>query len=548
MSRFFPITRTLGAYDNTWFRPDLAAAVTVWAMVVPEAMAYAGIAGMPPEVGLYASIIPLLIYALMGTSRRVTVGPSAAVAALSAATVAPFAMAGTEEFLAFTSLLAIVVGVLLLLAGIAKFGIIAEFLSEPVLKGFILGVALTIALGQSGKLLKVEVEGEGFFAELFSLIGQIPETHLITAAVGLGSLAALFVLERLMPRLPAALVVVGGAIAAVSLFDLEDAGVHITGDIVAGFPSLILPDLGWSSVVALIPGAIGVAIVVYAESMALAKTFGSKHRERVDADQEMVAFGALNIGGGLFGAFTVNASNSRSAAADNAGQKSQVSSLIVVALLVLTILFLTPLFRQLPEAALGAIVIHAVWGLIRFSPVTSLRSKHRVDFWAAVATLLGVLVLDVLAGLMLGVLISLGGLMARAVRPRVAWLGRRSATGVFASRGEEGIDEVPGVSIIRFDAELFFANVAVLRDRIIEEVDATSPGTIVLDAEAITDVDTTAAEELVKLVDELESRNVRFVVARLELPVEQTLQRWGVHLDTYPLVRAAVDSGGKGPE
>jgi high affinity sulfate transporter 1 len=517
-------------YEGSWFSGDLLAAVTVWAIVVPEAIAYASIAGMPPETGLYAATVPLLMYAVFGSARRVTVGPSAAVAALSFATIAPFAAAGTEDFVTLTALLALMVGVILVVAGLVHMGVIADFLSEPVLKGFIVGVALTVAMGQAGKLFGFETEGENFFAEALDLIRQLPDLHVATLVVGAATLVALFVLERLLPKFPSVLLVVIGSILAVKWLDLVDAGVHVVGDIPSGLPSLAIPSADWGDVAALIPGAIGVAIVVYGESMALSKTFAARHHERVDADQELLALGAANVGGGLFGAFSVNASNARTAAGDAAGQKTQVSSLMVVGALVLTLLFLTPLFTDLPEAALGAIVIHAVVRLINLRPISALRSRNTVDFWAAVATLVGVLAFDVLAGLMIGVLVSLAGLMSRAVRPRIVWLGKDSASGLFHNRESDGVDATHDISVVQFGAELFFANVGSFRDSVLAEVDARHPRAIVIDAEAITDIDTTAADEVVNLDNDLESQGVALVFARLQEPARQALEAAGLDL------------------
>ena len=531
MARFAPISSELAGYDRSWLSADLAAAITVWAIVVPESMAYASVAGMPPETGLYAATIPLLLYAVFGSSRRITVGPSAAIAALSFATVAPLVAAGTDEFVGLSILLALIVGVMLVLAGLARLGVIADFLSKPVLKGFVVGVALTITLGQLGKLFRLETEGEGFFIEAFDLSSQLPDLHLPTLVLGAACLAALFVLERFIPRIPAALLVVVGSIVAVNALDLEGAGVHVAGEIAAGLPAIAIPEIDWTVLLGLIPGAIGVAIVVFGETMALSKTFSGQHGERVDADQELIALGAANTAGGLFGAFVTNGSSSRSAAGNAAGQKSQVSSLIVVVLLIATLLFLTSLFADLPEAALGAIVIHAVVGLIRFGPIAALRRRNQIDFSAAVATLLGVLVLDVLAGLMIGVVVSLVGLMRRAVRPRVVWLGRDPTTGRLVDRNSESAVEPKGVSVVAMGAELFFANVTPFREAVITEVESRSPGAVVVDAEAISDIDTTAADEIVKLGQELDSRDVVLAFARLA-----------------PAARDALDSAGFGFE
>jgi len=538
-----PLVSTVRGYRREWLTGDIMAAVTVWAIVVPESMAYASIAGMPPEAGLYAATVPLLLYAVLGTSNRINVGPAASVAALSFATIAAFAPPGSEEFVSLSLLLAVVVGVVLILGGIARLGVIADFLSEPVLKGFIVGVAMTIALGQLGKIFGVHVEAEGFFEEAWELIRHLPDLHLETLIVGVVCLAALYLLDRWLPTVPSAIIVVVGSIVAVNWFDLVDKGVAVAGEIPAGLPTFAVPTLDVSSLSALLPGAIGIAIVVFGESMALSKTFGSKHRERVDADQEMIALGGANAAGGLFGAFVTAGSNSRTAAAEGAGQNTQVSSLVVVALVGVTLLFLTGLFADLPEAALGAIVVHAVAGLIRLRPITNLRRRNTIDFWAAVTTLMGVLVFDVLAGLMIGVLVSLGGLMRRAVRPRTTWLIRDPESGRYVDR----LDEAPtdsGVAVIRFGAELFFANVGTLRDAVLSEVDANGPQAIVLDAEAITDIDTTAEDEIAKLDTVLETAGVRLVFARLEPRVASALASGGVEVASrdYRRIESAVEA------
>jgi high affinity sulfate transporter 1 len=542
MRDLVPIVGTLREYDRSWLTGDLFAAITVWAIVIPESMAYASIAGLPPQTGLYASMVPLVLYALLGSSRRMTVGPSAAVAALSFATVAAFAPPGSPEFVSMSLLLALMVGVVLIISSVLRLGVIADFLSEPVLKGFIVGVAMTIALGQLGKVFGIHAEGEGFFEEAWDLIRQLPDFHLETLILGVGCLVALFVLDRLMPRVPAAIVVVVGAIVAVNALDLIEKGVLVAGEIPSGLPSFAVPSMSVDAVSALLPGAIGIAIVVFGESMALSKTFGSKHRERVDADQEMLALGTGNAAGGFFGGFVTAGSNSRTAAADGAGQETQVSSLLVAVLVAITLLFLTGLFADLPEAALGAIVVHAVLGLIRFHPIRVLWARNRLDFWAAATTLFGVLVLDVLAGLMIGVLVSLGGLMRRAIRPRVVWLSPDPDTGEYTESDER--PQPDEVGVVRFGAELFFANVGTLRDAMMSLVVDGGPAAIVLDGEAITDIDTTAEDELKKLDVELAEEGVRLVFARLHQNVASSLEMAGVEVESrsYRRIASAVDA------
>ena len=538
MSQMF---RDLRAYRRAWLPGDIAAAVTVWAIVVPEGVAYAGIAGMPPAVGLYVATLPLLVYALMGSSRRITVGPSATTAAISAAAVTPLA-ADAESFIELTVALTVVAGIVLLIAAVARLGILAEFLSEPVLKGFIVGVAITILGGQLGKIFGVEAEGEGFIAEMVDLVGNLGDAHGATIVVGLICLAALFALDRFLPTLPAALVVVVGSIAAARIFDLDDRGVHLVGEIASGLPTPGVPDVDWSQVVDLIPAALGLSIVVFGESMALAKSFGGRHGERVDANVELASLGSANVAGGLFGGFAATGSNSRTAAADRAGQTTQLSSLIVVALLVLTMLFLTQAFEDLPEAALGAIIIHAVLRLIQFRPIMALRDKSRLDFAAAVTTLAGVLMFDILAGLAIGVGVSIIGMMRRAVRPRCVQLGRERSTDTYWALGTEDVEPLDDIVIVRFEAELFFANVSVLRQTVLDAVESQQPSVVVFDAEAISHVDTTAAEELDKLLDELALKGVDARFARLQRSVADTLKRCGLDLEsrTYQRVRDAV--------
>jgi MFS superfamily sulfate permease-like transporter len=330
----------------------------------------------------------------------------------------------------------------------------------------------------------------------------------------------------------------------VSLFDLAAAGVEVAGEIPSGLPGFEIPTVGWDLLLGLIPGAIGVAIVVYGESMALAKTFSSKHGERVDANQELIALGAGNVAGGLFGAFVTEASNSRSAAADAAGQNTQTASLIAGALLIVTLLFLTSLFADLPDAALGAIVIHAVLGLIRFGPILELRHRNAVDFWAAVATLTGVLLFDVLAGLMIGVVVSLFGLMRRVVRPRITWLGLDPESRLFNPRDIPGVEEVPDVAIVHIATELFFANVGAFRDAVLAEVGKKRPHHVIVDAEAISDIDTTAVEELHKLQEELTKQGVTLAFARLDSDSRKALNDGGVALEgvDYGRVIDAVEA------
>ena len=396
---FLPILSWLPRYDRSWLRWDLVAALTVWAMFVPEGMAYASLAGVPPEAGLYAAPLAALGYAIFGTSRHMTVGPSSTVAIMSALVLAPVATGDPERFVILAAVLAILVGVLLVASGLLRFGVLVDFMSNPVLTGFIIGLALTIVAGQLDKMLGYSVESAGFFQELWFFIRDLGLAHIPTLAVGIISLVLLFAIHKFVPKIPAALAVMVLSILASSLLNLEAHGVQVVGYIPTGLPSFGLPSgITFSELVMLLPGAAGIVLVAFSESVAIARSYATNHGYEVDSNQEMVALGFANLGAGLSQGFVVDGSMSRSSAADQAGVKSQMSSIIFAAMVVITIVALTPLFQNLPEATLGAIVIHAVWHLIDFSKLSRLHKIRFDDYLAASVALLGVLVLGILPG------------------------------------------------------------------------------------------------------------------------------------------------------
>ncbi len=551
------------SYSRGQFRGDVVAGLTVWALMVPEAMAYASLAGMPPETGLYTALLAPLLYAVFASSRQLNVGPSSTVAVMSAAVVVPLAAGEPDRFVSLTVALAIMVGILFIVAGLLRLGFLADFMSKPVLDGFIVGLALTIAAGQLHKLFGIHVSGEDFFQDIAFLVRDIDETVLATLAVGAASLALLFVLEEWAPRIPAALVVTVLSIVTVSALGLESRGVEVIGEITSSLPVPALPgELTLGDLGALLPGALGIVVVGYAESIAAARSYAAKHRYTVDADQELVAMGAANAGAGLFGGFVVDGSLSKSAVAEQAGQKTQMASVVLGVAVFVTILFLTGLFENLAEATLGAIVIHAVWRLIKFGKVGRYRPVRRGDFAAGLAALLGVLAFDILTGLGIAVIVSMLVLLARASKPHWAILGK-----VHDGRPDERDDvtfrdianhpearTTPGLLILRFDAQLFFANAPVFKQAVLDSVDAanTPVQVVLVDAEGITDIDSTALAMLDELTTELADRDIELWVARMSTPVAGITTRYrhiaDVHPDrTYPTVRSAVDSYTKGP-
>jgi SulP family sulfate permease len=533
-TKFVPAIGWIRTYDTSWLSGDFIAALTVWALLVPEAMAYATLAGVPPEAGLYAAPLALLGYALFGTSRQLIVGPSSTVAILSAAIVLPLAGGDTQRFIELTAALAITTGLICVVLGVIKGGVLADFMSGPVMRGFIIGLAITILLGQLDKLFGIEPEVEGVVGELVYYVTHLGSIQWLTFAIGVASLALLFAIERFAPKVPGALVVLVLSIVTVSVFGLEELGVEIVGDIPAGLPPIGLPTIELGDIPGLAMGGLAVAIVGFAESVGAAKTYAHKHDYEIDANQELIGLGAANIGAGLSQGFVVDGSLSKSSAADQAGQRTQMASLIDAGLVLVTIVALTPLFHNLPEAALGAIVIHAVFGLVRPGKLMRYRKLSAFDFWSAVAALLGVLFLGILPGLGLAILVSLLGVLARATRPHTAELGMITGSlgqSVFVDVAEHtDARTYEGLPIYRFDGGLFFANVPRFRTDVLALAadESENVRAVLVDSESITDADTTAVDMLLELERELAAQGVTLAFARVRVDVRSVLKQGGV--------------------
>jgi high affinity sulfate transporter 1 len=531
-----PVRTWLPRYERRWLRPDLIAAVAVWAVLVPEGMAYASLAGMPPETGLFAALAPLLAYAVLGTCRELTVGPSSAVAAYSAAAVAPLALGDGGRFIALSALLALLVGGILLAAGLARAGFIADFFARPVLTGFVAGLALVIAVGQLAKLLGVDGGGTSFFGKLEAVLRQLGDVSLPTLAIGVAALALILILRAAVPRVPAMLIAVALGIAVVAAFDLQDHGVAIVGVIPDGLPSLAIPAFGLGDVTDLLPDAAALALICFAESVAGARALAAKHRYEVDADQELVALGVANLGAGLLQGFAGDASLSRSAVADSSGVKSQLSNIVLFGLLVVTMLFLMPLFHDLPEAVLAAIVIAAVTHLVDVGALRRLRRADPTDFILAILCFAGVLVFGLLIGLAIAVVLSLLALVYRAYRPSYAVLGRAPGAVDDERLRYRGIEDhsdaetFPGLVILRVDGELFFANARWFRDTVRSLVRDQSPPVreLLVHAGAVPHLDTSAAAMLKELIAELSDEGIELAFARTTTGLIHDLERNGL--------------------
>jgi high affinity sulfate transporter 1 len=547
----------LAGYERGRLRGDVVAGLTVWAVLVPEALAYATIAGVSPVVGLYAAPAALVLYAAFGSSRHLVTGPMAATAALSAAAVGDLASPGADAFLQLTITLALVVGVLALVAGLLRLGFLASFISEPVLKGFIIGLALTIIVGQVPKLLGVEKEDGDFFEQLWHLLGELGSTSGLTLLVGAASLVLVVALKELAPVVPGSLVAVLLGIVAVNLFDLDQHGVAIVGQIDSGLPSFGLPDVDTQRYLDLAASAAGVMLVGFAEGLGAAKAYAARNHYEIDPNRELIALGAANLGAGLSSGMVVNGSLSKTAVNASAGARSQLSGLVVAALTVVTLLFLTGLFEELPEATLAAVVIAALVELVDVRALVALYRFHargagrafaiaaRPDFVAALAALLGVLVFDTLPGLFIGIVVSILLLLYRASRPHVAVLGKAPGTADQWTDLERhpGNAPAPGIVVLRPETGLFFANADAVRDEI-RARSVAGTRAVVLDAETMPAIDVTAVTMLVGLARDLHDRGVELVIARDIGAVRDLVDLGEEHptIRTYPTVQAAVDA------
>jgi len=530
ISRYVPILEWLPKYRTDWLSRDVIAGLTVWALVVPESMAYAAIAGVPVQFGLYAVPLALIGYVVFGSCPQLFVGPSATVASISAVAVAAASTSGTSgsQVIALSAALALMVGVIYILLGLARMGFVARFFANPVLDGFIIGLGLYIAVGQLPKLVGISKPSGNTVQIFFDTLRDVDSWQWTTVAVGALSVGALFALARFVPKAPGALIVAAVAIVAVGSLDLD---VDVVGTVPTGFDFVSWSGIGWNQLEDLLPGALAIVIVGFAQSVAIAKAYAAKGGYRIDASQEMIGYGAANLGAGALQGFTVTGSLSKSAAAEEAKGKSPVLLVVTAIAVVLTILFLAGLFENLPEATLAAIVIHAVSGMVDFSKLVRLWRAHRDEFALAAGALLGVILIGILAGVLIGVMLSFALLIHRLDHPYVPLLGRRHAGGSFHDLAtHDDASPVPGVLIQRFEAPLIFANAEVFGDGVLEAVTEAvpSPSVVILDFEAVSYVDSTGSAALAALKDTLDDRGVVLAVARAMGAARDLLRRDGI--------------------
>src|SRR3954454_2592501 len=548
-----PGFRVVAGYHRAWLVKDVVAGVVLTTLLVPQGMAYAELAGLPPITGLYTTIMCLVAYAVSGPSRILVLGPDSSLGPMIAATILPLIVADgdPQRAVALASMLALMVGVIMILASVARLGFIADLLSKPTMIGYMNGLALTILVGQLPKLFGFGVDADGLFAEFGGFVRGLLDGHVVAAAaaVGLGGIAVVLVLQRWLPKVPAVLVMVVLAIAASSLFGLGERGVDLVGALPKGFPPLTIPTIEWSDLGPLAAGALAIAVVSLADTISTASSFAARMGQEIHGNQEMLGIGTANVAAGLFQGFPVSTSASRTAVAERAGARTQLTGVVGAALIVLMLLLLPGLFRNLPQSALAAVVITASLSLADVPGTVRLWRQGKVEFTLSIVAFAGVALLGVLPGIGLAVGLSILNVFRRAWRPYQTILGQVDGVpGYHDVRSYPAARRLPGLVIYRFDAPLFFANAKTFRDEVVAIARADPPPQwIVVAAEPITDVDTTAADVLLELDHLLDERGQTLVFAELKDPVRRKIERYGLTRDIearhfFPTVEDAVDA------
>jgi sulfate permease, SulP family len=529
--RLFPILRWLPAYRRDWLLTDALAGLAVWAVMVPEGMAYAGIVGVPPIMGLYTIVPPLIAYALLGTSRLLVVGPDTATGLISALTVGGIAVQGTAEFNALTSTLAILIGAFFLLFGALRMGWVAAFIPTPVMRGFIEGLVCVTIIGQVPHLLGIEGTSGNFFTKLWLVLRHLPDASLLPVLTGLLSLAAMLLLRHLAPRVPAALVVAAAATILVELLGDEAAGVSVIGDLPSGLPHLALPNFDPAILRELVPGALAIVLVGYAEALGGAKAAAMQGGGDIDPNQELIAHGPANILSGLFGGFLVVGSLSKTSVAMAAGARTQLTNLVAAVFCFLTLVLLTPLFRGMPHPALAAIVIAAMLHLSKPGYLRDLLARTRWEFALAAIVIAGELTLGVPHGIALGVALSLLMLIYRTSHPEGAVLGQLPGTEAYRDvRRHPEARTFPGLLIWRVGGDLFFASIGHLDAGLQAALAAARPPAkhVLVDADSVNFIDASACDALLNSIKQLQSQGITIAFARVRDEVRERMRLWGI--------------------
>ncbi len=530
--RWLPILGWLPRYNRAWLVGDIVAGLSVWALMVPQALGYATISGVPVQYGLYAAAIALLVYPIFTSSRHVITGPSSTISAVTGAAVLMVTTSGSTEAVQLVAMITVLAGVLYVILALLKMGWISNFLSESVLTGFIFGIGINVVISQLGKLTGSPQSGDTAWQDLYSWIKGLPVANVPTLIVGVSLLILLILLKLVAPKVPGALVAAVLGIGAATILPLASLGVVLTGDVPRGLPSFVLPSLSLltQNLGVILPAAVGVLLVGFSESLAAARQYSAKYHYDIDIDQEMLAQGMANTASGLFQGINVDGSLSKSSLNDSSGAKTEMASIAQAVFVILTLLFLAPLFSNLPQAALAAIVIQAVaFGLWKIPEMRRLSRLSRVDFWLALTALLGVLTFGTLEGVFIGVALSLLWLVWRTSHPSIPVLGRTPDGSYHGIDYHLDTSTFSGLVILRLDGPLFFATANGLRNRLREVTRDVDPPVkvVILDLEGTDIIDLQGSDELQEVAKELQGVQIDLYLARAKTEIKLTLKRYG---------------------
>jgi sulfate permease, SulP family len=528
--RFAPGVDQLIHYERVWLRGDILAGVTVAAYLVPQVMAYAELAGLPAVAGLWAVIGAMTVYALLGSSRQLSVGPESTTALMTATALAPLANGDPEQYAALAACLALVVGGIALVGFVARLGFLADLLSKPVLVGYLAGVAVIMIAGQLSKFAGMPIDEDHPLAQIWYFLTHLGEAHGPTMLMSLGVLIFLLVGSRLLPRAPMPLIAILLAAAIVKIFDLGSEGLDLVGSVPKGLPRPRIPDVRISDITSLLLPAVGVTVVSYTDNALTGRAFATRNKYPIDANQELLALAGANAAAGVMQGFPVSSSGSRTVIGDSLGSKSQLYSLVVVVIVILTLLFLGPLLESFPRAALAALVVWAATKLIDIPELVRIGRFRTSELILALATTAAVLIVDILYGILVAITLSIVDLLRRVARPHDGVLGfAPGVAGMHDIDDYPDAEQVPGLLVYRYDSPLFFANAENFKERALESIEAHRPVEwMLLNFEANVQIDLTSADALAELLNELEERGIRLALARVKHEMVSQLEQGGL--------------------
>jgi high affinity sulfate transporter 1 len=529
-TRYLPGLTALHDYDRAWLGRDLLAGVSVAAVTIPVGMAYAQLIGLPPVTGLYASVIAPVAYFFFGSSRQLVVGPDASTAALIGAALTSLALTDPSSRVAFACALAALAGVFCIVAGLLRLGFIANFLSKPILVGFMNGTATVIIVGQAGNLFGFPIHSQGLFRQLIELFSRLGDTHMLTLAVGVFTFLVVRYLPRVAPKLPAALLAVVAAVVASVVLRLDAQGVAVIGAVPSGLPTPALPSFEAAQIAPLATAALGIMLISYTGTVVASRAFGAKNHYDIDADQELVGLGVADVAVSFFQGYAVGGSAARTAVGESAGGRTRVAGLATAVSVAAVLLFLTGPLGYLPSSALAAVLVSAIIGIFDLSTLAWLRRVRTPEFRIALLTWLAVVTIGVLRGVLFAVILAIIELLRRASQPRDAVLGYSEERGDFYDlSAHSDLETLPGLLIYRFNAPIVFFNADYFRDRVRAAIGEAAEGLewFLLDAEMVGGIDSTAAERIEDVRAELASKGIVFAIARPSAQVREMLEKTG---------------------